>query len=73
MDLIGFPLWIIFLLAQITQTCPQSLLALLWITCSLYPAGFYLRGLERSDQKTTNIHRKVPTGISHGFYWFFTG
>lgn len=53
--------------------CAHHLLALLWITCSLYPTGLYLRGLERPDQKTTNIYRKVPIGISHGFCWFFKG
>ena len=37
---------------QTRQSYPRSLLALLWITCSLPATGLILRGLQRADQKT---------------------
>jgi hypothetical protein len=44
-------------------TCAQSLLAPLWISCSLIPAHHTNRTLQPSDRKTTSL--------THGFYWFF--
>ena len=46
----GFP--------QVNQSCPRSLLALLWITCSLPAGGLGNRGLHGVDQKTTDRFKK---------------
>ena len=33
---------------------PQTLLVKVWISCSLYPAGLYIKGLQGADQKMFN-------------------
>ena len=53
------------------STCTQSLLAGLWIRCSLSSAAHETRGFQLSDQKMHSRFGKTYLPISHGFLWFF--
>jgi hypothetical protein len=55
----GFP--------QRPRSCPQSLLALLWIRCLRSSAGQVWRGFRALDQKMINGFGKPWFRISHGF------
>ncbi|AEA71704.1 Hypothetical protein PSEBR_m1640 [Pseudomonas brassicacearum subsp. brassicacearum NFM421] len=56
----GFP--------QNRQNYPQTLLALLWIRCSLTATRLARHGLQLFDQKITDRPVKPSLFISHGFY-----